>query len=228
MNSLDSSDPSLLTEPCTAAANTIAPQVLLVDDDPAVCAALSRLLGLQGYAVSSFLSAESFLAQHDPHAFGCIILDIALPGLDGLALQQLLEQRGNPMPIIFLTGEADVPMCAGAMKRGAFDFLTKPVDDTVLFAAVACALRRDAELMSARAEREAAAARLATLTRREREVLTHVIAGRLNKQIAAELGTAEKTIKVHRARGMEKMQVRSVAELVRLMERARPGQPAPW
>jgi FixJ family two-component response regulator len=197
--------------------------VLLVDDDPAVCAALSRLLGLQGYAVSTFLSAESFLAQHDPRAWGCIILDIALPGLDGLALQQLLEQRGNPMPIIFLTGEADVPMCAGAMKRGAFDFLTKPVDDTVLFVAVACALRRDAELMSARAEREAVVARLATLTRREREVLTHVIAGRLNKQIAAELGTAEKTIKVHRARGMEKMHVRSVAELVRMMERVQPG-----
>lgn len=220
MSSLDSSP---LTESCPAAANTPAPQVLLVDDDPAVCAALSRLLGLQGYAVSTFLSAESFLAQHDPRAWGCIILDIALPGLDGLALQQLLEQRGNPMPIIFLTGEADVPMCAGAMKRGAFDFLTKPVDDTVLFVAVACALRRDAELMSARAEREAVVARLATLTRREREVLTHVIAGRLNKQIAAELGTAEKTIKVHRARGMEKMHVRSVAELVRMMERVQPG-----
>ena len=222
MNSLDSSP---LTDPCPDAANTVAPQVLLVDDDPTVCAALGRLLGLQGYAVSTFLSAESFLAQHDPRAWGCIILDVALPGLDGLALQQLLEQRGNPMPIIFLTGEADVPMCAGAMKRGAFDFLTKPVDDAVLFAAVACALQRDAELMGARAEREAAASRLATLTRREREVLTHVIAGRLNKQIAAELGTAEKTIKVHRARGMEKMHVRSVAELVRMMERVRPGVP---
>ena len=203
----------------------VPPQVLIVDDDASVCAALRRLLGLQGYAVSTFHSAESFLAQHDPQAWGCVILDVALPGLNGLALQQLLEQRGNQMPIIFLTGAADVPMCAQAMKRGAFDFLTKPVDESVLFDAVAQALQRDAELMHERAQREAAESRLATLTAREREVLTHVAAGRLNKQIAADLGTAEKTVKVHRARAMEKMRVRSVAELVRVMERVRP-QPA--
>ena len=202
-------------------------QVVVVDDDASVCAALARLLGQQGYAVTTFQRAESFLAQHDPHACGCIILDVAMPGLDGLALQQVLEQRGNQMPIIFLTGQADVPMCARAMRRGALDFLTKPVDDAVLLATVAHALRRDAELMSARAEREATESRLATLTAREREVLGHVVAGRLNKQIAADLGTAEKTIKVHRARGMEKMQVRSVAELVRIIERARPGTPGP-
>jgi FixJ family two-component response regulator len=124
--------------------------------------------------------------------------------------------------VIFLTGHADVLMCANAMKHGAFDFLTKPVDDTVLLAAVAHALQRDAALRKVRAERAKTESRVATLTAREREVLRHVIAGRLNKQIAAELGTAEKTIKVHRARGMEKMQVRSVAELVRIVERIHP------
>ena len=199
---------------------TLPPQVFVVDDDPAVCSALRRLLGVQGYAVATFQSAEAFLAGHDPRAYGCIILDVALPGLNGLALQQQLEQCGNQMPILFLTGAADVPMCAQAMRRGALDFLTKPVDDQVLFAAVERALQRDAELTSERVRRDATASRLATLTAREREVLAHVIAGRLNKQIAADLGTAEKTIKVHRARGMEKMRVRSVAELVRVMERS--------
>jgi FixJ family two-component response regulator len=124
------------------------------------------------------------------------------------------------MPIIFLTGQADVPMCAQAMRLGAFDFLTKPVDDTVLLGAIARALAKDLVLRRACEQREATESLLATLTPREREVLTHVMAGRLNKQIAADLGTAEKTVKVHRARGMEKMQVRSVAELVRIVERA--------
>jgi len=200
-------------------------RVLVVDDDASVRSALARLLGSCGYAVTTFPDAESLLARHDPHAYGCIILDVAMPGRNGLAVQQALGQRDNQMPIIFLTGQADVPMCAQAMKSGAFDFLTKPVDDAVLFAAVARALQRDAELLSAWAEREATESRLATLTAREREVLTHVIAGRLNKQIAADLGTAEKTIKVHRARGMEKMRVRSVAELVRIMERTRAQAP---
>ena len=217
-------DPTPQGDGAVAAAAAQA-HVIVVDDDASVRAALSRLLGLQGHAVTTFHSAESFLARYDPHACGCIILDVAMPGLNGLALQQALEQRGNQMPIIFLTGQADVPMCAQAMKRGAFDFLTKPVDDMVLFATVASALQRDAQLLSAMAQREATESRLATLTAREREVLDHVIAGRLNKQIAADLGTAEKTIKVHRARGMEKMRVRSVAELVRIMERTRPQAP---
>ena len=194
--------------------------VFVVDDDPSVCGALRRLLGVQGYSVQTFQSAEAFLARNDPQADGCVILDVALPGSNGLALQQELERRGSRMPILFLTGAADVAMCAQAMKRGALDFLTKPVDDKVLFAAVERALQREAELASERARRDATASRLATLTAREREVLAHVIAGRLNKQIAADLGTAEKTIKVHRARGMEKMRVRSVAELVRVMERS--------
>ena len=203
-------------------ATKIAPAgVFVVDDDAAVCGAMARLLGVEGHAVFAFQCAESFLARLDPDAQGCIILDVAMPGLNGLALQQALAERGNHMPIIFLTGQADVPMCAQAMKRGAIDFLTKPVDASVLLAAVARALEEDGLLRKARAQRKATESRLATLTAREREVLIQVIAGRLNKQIASDLGTAEKTVKVHRARGMEKMHVRSVAELVRIVERAR-------
>src|SRR5262245_49894960 len=149
-----SATPSVEPEP-------VRPQVLVVDDDAAVCAALQRLLGSEGYAVSTFQSAESFLARHDPLAWGCVILDVAMPGGDGLALQQSLAQRGNQLPIIFLSGAADVPMCAQAMRRGALDFLTKPVDEEVLFAAVERALQRDAELLSARAQRDATASRLA-------------------------------------------------------------------
>jgi FixJ family two-component response regulator len=197
----------------------------VVDDDASVRSALARLLRAADYAVSTFESAESFLEQHDPDAHGCIILDVAMPGSNGLALQQVLPVRGNHMPIVFLTGHADVPMCAEAMKRGAIDFLTKPVDECALLAAVARALERDAASRQTRAQRESTETQLATLTPREREVLTHVIAGRLNKQIAFDLGTAEKTIKVHRSRGMEKMHVRSVAELVRMIERARPEKP---
>jgi len=214
--------------PDTSIADTtlVEPAILyVVDDDDAVRAALGRLLSAGGYRVAAFQSAETFLVQHDPHAHGCIVLDVAMPGLDGLALQQLLAERGSHMPVIFLTGRADVPMTVRAMKRGAFDFLTKPVDDSELFPAVARALERDLALRRADAARAATESRLSTLTAREREVLTHVMAGRLNKQIAADLGTAEKTVKVHRARGMEKMHVRSVAELVRLVERARPQSP---
>jgi len=214
--------------PDTSVADTtlVEPAILyVVDDDDAGRAALGRLLSAGGYRVAAFQSAETFLVQHDPHAHGCIVLDVAMPGLDGLALQQLLAERGSHMPVIFLTGRADVPMTVRAMKRGAFDFLTKPVDGDELFPAVARALERDLALRRADAARAATESRLSTLTAREREVLTHVMAGRLNKQIAADLGTAEKTVKVHRARGMEKMHVRSVAELVRLVERARPQSP---
>jgi len=197
-------------------------RIHVVDDDDQVRVAMVRLLASAGYAVLGHRSAESFLADCDSGEHGCVVLDIAMPGLDGLDVQQALAQRGNQVPVIFLTGQADVPMCVRAMKCGAFDFLTKPVDDTVLFGAIERALRRDDVLRRARAQQVATDLRLASLTAREREVLTHVMAGRLNKQIAADLGTAEKTVKVHRARGMEKMNVRSVAELVRLVERAHP------
>jgi FixJ family two-component response regulator len=220
-------DPLNSTPGASAAdAAPVEPAILyIIDDDPAVCSALARLLSAEGYRVAAFQSAETFLAQHDPHAHGCIVLDVAMPGLDGLALQQLLTERGSHMPVIFLTGRADVPMSVRAMKRGAFDFLTKPVDAGELSVSVGRALQRDLALRRADAARAATESRLSTLTAREREVLTHVMEGRLNKQIAADLGTAEKTVKVHRARGMEKMHVRSVAELVRLVERARPQGP---
>jgi FixJ family two-component response regulator len=202
------------------------PQVHVVDDDAAVRTALARLLDGHGWNVMAHASAESFIASHDADAHGCIVLDVAMPGLDGIALQHLLARNGELMPIIFLTGCADVPMCAGAMREGALDFLIKPVDEEVLVAAVVRGLERDSARRDARERRQTAESRLATLTPREREVLGHVMKGRLNKQIAADLGTAEKTVKVHRARAMEKMHVRSVAELVRLVERARPNGPA--
>ena len=195
----------------------------MVDDDASVRAALSRLLGLCGYAVTTFQSAESLLEQHEAHAYGCIILDMAMPGLNGLGLQQALQQRGNQMPIIFLTGQADVPMCAQAMRRGAFDFLTKPVDDTVLFATVARALQRDAALLSARAQREATESRLATLTAREREVLNHVIAGRLNKRSPPNWARPRKPSR-STARGMEDARPLG-GGAVRIMERTGPESP---
>lgn len=195
-------------------------RIHLVDDDERVRAALSRLLRSRGYEVQAHGSAEDFLAAHDPEAHGCIVLDVAMGGLDGLELQRKLADEGDVMPIIFLTGCADVPICAAAMRRGAVDFLTKPVDERELVGAIDRALAHDAAHRMARARQNATQSRLDTLTPREREVITHVMEGRLNKQIAADLGTAEKTVKVHRARAMEKMHVRSVAELVRMVERA--------
>lgn len=202
------------------AMNAPAPLVCLVDDEAAVRKAVARLLRAAGLEVAPFASPEEFLAAHDPAAPGCLVLDMAMPGLDGLELQQALAARGSALPVIFLTGHADVPMCAQAMKRGATDFLTKPVNDTDLLAAVRRALEHHRRARQTRAEADAIRARIATLTPREREVLEHVVTGQLNKQIASDLGTVEKTIKVHRARVMEKMRVRSVAELVRLVERS--------
>ena len=198
-------------------------QVHVVDDDPAVRIALARLLRSHGYDAVDHPSAESFLASHDPDTPGCIILDVAMPGLDGPGLQRRLQQEGDAMPIIFLTGSADVPICAAAMRNGAVDFLTKPVDEGELVRAITMALQHDTVRRLARHQKDSTDGRLASLTPREREVLDHVMNGRLNKQIASDLGTAEKTVKVHRARAMEKMHVRSVAELVRMVERARFG-----
>ena len=154
------------------------------------------------------------IASHDGPS--CLVLDVQMPGLDGLELQQALADRA--VQIVFLTGHGDVPMCAEAMKAGAVDFLTKPVDDEELLDAVARALARSVEVRKSGAERASARARLDTLTPREFEVLRRVIAGLLNKQIADDLGSAEKTIKIHRGRVMEKMGVSSVAELVRVAQ----------
>jgi FixJ family two-component response regulator len=194
--------------------------VYIVDDDAGVLKALSRLLGTHGYDVRAFTSAREFLARHDPDIAGCAILDVAMPDLDGLQLQQAMTQGGIDRPIIFVTGRGDIPTTVRAMKAGAVDFLTKPVKHQDLLGAIAGARQREELARRERQELQAIQARLASLTPREREVLTYVIAGRLNKQIAFELGTVEKTIKVHRGRMMEKMDVRSVAELVWVAERA--------
>lgn len=193
--------------------------VYLVDDEPAVLKALSRLLRAKGYDVRPFASAQEFLEHHDPGIAGCAVFDVSMPGLDGLALQQAFKAGGNERPVIFLTGKGDIPKSVSAMKAGAVDFLTKPVNDKDLLAAIARAEDDDARIRRTSAERTAIEVKIATLTPREREVLTHVVAGRLNKQIAGDLGTVEKTIKVHRGRMMEKLGVRTVADLVRLAEK---------
>jgi FixJ family two-component response regulator len=196
------------------------PTVFVVDDDTAVLKSLSRLLRSAGLAVATFSSPRDFLDRHDPNTPGCLVLDVAMPGLNGLELQQALKARGPDPAIIFLTGHGDIPMSVNAMKRGAVDFLTKPVNDDDLLKAIRVAIEKDRLQRQADAEVTEIQQRLATLTPREREVMHHVISGHLNKQTAADLGTVEKTIKVHRARVMEKMKVHSVAELVHLAERA--------
>ena len=194
--------------------------VFLVDDDAGVLKALSRLLQVRGYEIQAFTSPQAFLTDHDASLPGCVVLDVSMPDLDGLELQQALTAEGSQRPVIFLTGRGDIPTSVRAMRAGAIDFLTKPVDDSDLLTAIARAEREDAETRSALADLDSVCARFAHLTPREHEVMTYVIAGRLNKQIAGDLGTVEKTIKVHRGRVMSKLGVRSVAELVRLAEKA--------
>ena len=198
----------------------VEPTVFIVDDDPAVLKSLSRLLRASQVNVVTFGSPQEFLERYDPHTPGCLVLDVAMPGLNGLELQEALRVKGSAIPIIFLTGHGDIPKSVQAMKGGALDFMTKPVQDKDLLKAVEAALEKDRIEHQSRAELDDIHERLATLTPREREVLIHVVSGQLNKQIAYDLGTVEKTIKVHRARVMEKMKVGSVAELVRLTERA--------
>jgi FixJ family two-component response regulator len=193
--------------------------VFLVDDYAPVRRSISRLLQAAGFAVVAFASADEFLAQFNPQAMGCLVLDVAMPAVDGLELQHILAGAGSLLPIIFLTGTADIPKSVVAMKRGASDFLTKPVNDEDLLAAVRVAIEKNRLLRQEQAQLSEIQARLATLTPREREVLEYVVTGKLNKQIAGDLGTVEQTVKVHRARVMQKMRVRSVAELVRLTQR---------
>jgi len=198
--------------------------VHIVEDDASVRVALMRLLRSHGYEVAGFESAESFLrARSLQTTRGCLLLDVVMPGLGGLGLQRKLREDGDDIPIIFLTAAADVSTCAATMRSGASHFLMKTADAEELTRAIDMALRRDAGQRAARARKAELESRLASLTPREREVLDQVMDGRLNKQIAFGLGTAEKTVKVHRARAMQKMGVRSVAELVRMVERARFG-----
>lgn len=193
--------------------------IFLVDDDQGVLKALTRLLQAAGYETRAYASPQLFLDSYDPAIPGCAILDLTMPGIDGLALQQKLTEKEQAPPVIFLTGTGDIACSVRAMRAGAVDFLTKPVDGKQLLAAIERARQRDTEVRSSRQDREAFDRRIGRLTPREREVLDYVVLGRLNKQIAATLGTVEKTIKVHRGRMMAKLEVRSVAELVRMIER---------
>ena len=190
------------------------PTVHLVDDDPQVAKALARLLREYGFGTAVFDSAEAFLAQRDASAPGCLVLDVNLPGLDGLALQRRLAEGGPALPIVFLTGHGDIPMSVQAIKAGAVDFLTKPVAAETLLAAVRAGVAQDAQARQALAESAALRQRHASLTPREREVLAGLVAGKRNKQIAADLGIVEPTVKFHRARIMERMQARTIAELM--------------
>ena len=194
--------------------------VFLVDDDPSVRRALARLIKSAGYQVQTFVSAREFLDRM-PDSMGpaCLVLDVRMPGLSGLDLQRELQSADATLPIIFITGHGDIPMSVKAMKDGAVDFLPKPVKDKDLLRAIEPALARSLRERAARDELEKIQSRVETLTAREREVMSLVVKGWLNKQIASELGTVEKTIKVHRARVMDKMQVDSVAELVRITEK---------
>lgn len=193
--------------------------VYLIDDDAGVLKALTRLLQTAGYQTKAYSSSEKFLQEHDASTPGCVVLDLTMPGLDGLELQQALAHQAAARPIIFLTGHGSVPMSVRAMRAGAIDFLLKPVKRSDLLEAVTRAAEYDKANRRTQNERKAVRDLLEKLTPREKEVLTHVIAGSLNKQIAAGLGTVEKTIKVHRSRMMAKMGVRTVAELVRLTEK---------
>ncbi|QIG46332.1 response regulator transcription factor [Nordella sp. HKS 07] len=194
--------------------------VFIVDDDARLIKALSRLLRTKGYHVQSYTSPHEFLADHDATIPGCAILDVAMPGLDGLELQQALTIGGSHRPVIFLSGKGDIPITVRAMRAGAIDFLTKPMSNQDLLAAIARAQEEDAKTRQMDTELASIAAKIATLTPRQREVFAHVVAGRLNKQIAGDLGTVLNTIKLHRGAVMRKLGVRTVAELVRMAQKA--------
>jgi len=194
--------------------------VFLVDDDASVRRALTRLIKSAGHQVQAFSSAREFL-DTVPQTAGpaCLVLDIRMPGLSGIDLQRQLQATSHTLPIIFITGHGDIPMSVKAIKAGAVDFLPKPVKDTDLLRAIEQAVARSVDDRAERDELEDIQRRVEKLTPREREVMALVVRGLLNKQIAFELGTVEKTIKVHRARVMKKMQVGSLAELVRVAEK---------
>jgi len=200
------------------------PTVFVVDDYAPGRKSITRLLRAAGFVVAAFASAKDFLAQYDPAACGCLVLDLAMPEVSGLELQSFLAETGSLLPIIFLTAHGDISKSVQAMKHGASDFLTKPVNDEDLLAAVRAAIEKDSALRHEKTELSEIRGRLATLTPREREVLEYVVAGKLNKEIASDLGTVEQTVKVHRAHVMQKMKVHSVAELVRLTQRCGVGE----
>jgi FixJ family two-component response regulator len=192
-------------------------RVYVVDDDDAFRDSLRWLLESAGYRVALFSSAERFLASRQAGGGACLLLDVRMPGLSGIELQAELNRRGDGIPVIFLTGHGDVPMAVEAVKKGAYDFVEKPFANTRLLALIEKAAALDEPARRERAEQQSAAARLDTLTERERAVLDRVCVGRRNKQIADELGISIKTVEAHRARAMEKMGAASIAEAVRAM-----------
>ena len=200
--------------------STLDPTVFIIDDDASVCKSLSRLLRSLGFEAETFASAELFLERKHYDGVGCIVLDVQMPGLSGMDLQKELNKADYHMPIIFITGHGDIPMSVQAMKKGAVNFLTKPFDDEQLLHAVREAVEQDRGAKAKRAEVHDNRRRIELLTPREHEILRYVITGMLNKKSALKLDIAEKTVKVHRGRMMEKLRVNSVAELVRLAEKA--------
>jgi FixJ family two-component response regulator len=200
------------------------PIVHVIDDDDSLRKAVTRLLHAAGYDVRAYASAGDFaLASREKNKRGCVLLDMRMPGPSGLELQEALAREDEPLPVIFLTAHGDVPTSVRAMKAGAVDFLTKPIKRDVLLNAVRAALARDVRLHTSREQLRDIRMRFAKLTPREREVFDLVVAGRLNKQIAVELGMAERTVKAHRGQVMAKMQVTSVAELVHLADKMQSG-----
>jgi FixJ family two-component response regulator len=193
--------------------------VFVVDDDPSIRKSLGRLIGSAGLAVETFATAQEFLEHHTHKGPACLVLDVKMPGISGLELQDKLLSWEYARPIVFITGHGDIPMTVKALKKGAVNFLSKPYDEKDLLEAVHEALQKDFKARAVRKEQEEIHRHLESLTPREYEILTHVITGKLNKQIANSLDISEKTVKVHRGRVMEKMGVDSVAELVRLTEK---------
>jgi FixJ family two-component response regulator len=194
--------------------------VFVVDDDPSFLASMSRWLNAFGYSVESYSSAMDFLTQRPKQAKGCVITDLSMPGMGGMDLQQALAQSGHPLPIIFLTGHGDIPASVQAMRNGAEDFLVKTAEKEEILDAIERALARDILERDQRRHQRGLRQRFAQLTSRQSQVLTHVLLGELNKQIAAELGIDERSVKRHRANMMKKLQVKSVAELARLASEA--------
>lgn len=192
------------------------PKVYIIDDDQALCESLSWLIGSIGLVSESFNSAEQFLNMFNTKLQGCILLDIRMPQMSGLELQEQLTARHNSMPLLMITGHGDINMAVRAMKQGAFDFITKPFNDQLLLEQIQKAIAKDRQNDQGRIERDKVNQRYIQLTPREKEIMQQIIVGKLNKEIAYDLGISTKTVELHRAHVMEKMQANSVAELVKL------------
>jgi RNA polymerase sigma factor (sigma-70 family) len=197
------------------------PTVFIVDDDAAVRDSLKFLLRSVGLGAETFASADDFLRSYDPQRAGCLVLDVRMPGMSGLELQQRLWDLGSSLPIVFLTAHADVPMAVEAVKAGALDFLQKPFRDQDLLDRIQEALQRNADVREQLEARKDVEARIASLTPRERQVMDRVVDGKANKVIARELGVSQRTVEIHRARVMKKMRARSLSRLVQMVVRLR-------